>query len=253
MEKREKIKSTYLWDYRIDYASFKDFIASLDEAVRQKSPKTLLAMNTLKLHLGETNPELRKVFQRFDYITCDGQSMVWALRLLQGIRTNHLSGVEVMIALIQLANEKGYSIFFLGSPQELLDKVQNKISSEFPGISKVGFQNGYYSKSEESAVVEKIATFQPDFLFVAFGSPRKEEFIQRYKTQLNSLVMMGVGGSFEVFVGEKKVDGLTKKLGLRWFVRMAQDPKRLFMRYYTCNTFFAKKLIESLISGQSSR
>lgn len=250
MEKQEKIKSTSLWNYRIDYARFQDFIASLDEAVRSKTPKTLLAMNTLKLHLGETNPELRKVFQEFDYITCDGQSMVWALRLLRGIRTNHLSGVEVMIALIHLANEKGYSIFFLGSPQALLDKVQEKIATDFGGISRVGFQNGYYPKSEEVAVVEKIGAFQPDFLFVAFGSPRKEEFIQQYKDRLNSLVMMGVGGSFEVFVGEKKVDGLTKKLGLRWFVRMAQDPQRLFMRYYTCNTFFAKKLLSSIISGK---
>jgi exopolysaccharide biosynthesis WecB/TagA/CpsF family protein len=242
------INSVDLWDYKIKYGSFQNFIKELEMNVIDKKPATLLAMNSLKLHLGETNPSLKEKFKDFDYITCDGQSMVWALKVLKGIKTNHLSGVEVMIELINLSNEKGYSIFFLGSPQELLDKVKAKIETDFPGIGKTAFQNGYYKESEEDSIVEKISSFNPDFLFVAFGSPRKEEFIQKYKSQLNATIMMGVGGSYEVFVGEKRLDSLTKKLGLRWFVRMAQDPKRLFRRYLICNTFFINHVFKSLYS-----
>jgi exopolysaccharide biosynthesis WecB/TagA/CpsF family protein len=243
----EKVRSVKLWGYKIHYASFKDFVFNLENNMQDGQVSTLLAMNTLKFHLGETEPHLKEVFQDFDYITCDGQSMVWALRFLKGIKTTHLSGVELMMHLISLANEKGYSIFFLGSPQSLLDKVKMKIETDFTGIKKVGYQNGYYDvDTEEKNIVNKISDFKPDFLFVAFGSPRKEIFIQKHKNQLSAKVMMGVGGSYEVFVGEKKVDSLTKKLGLRWFVRMVQDPKRLFKRYLVCNSFFAKSIILSI-------
>lgn len=242
------VKSVDIWGYKIKYSTFHDFISELEENVINKNSSTLLAMNSLKLYLGENNPDLKSKFKDFDYITCDGQSIVWALRILVGIKTNHLSGVETMIELIRLANKKNYSMFFLGSPQSLLDKVKIKIETDFNSISKVGYQHGYYKESEEHEIVKKIASFKPDFLFVAFGSPRKEEFIQKYKGSLNSTIMMGVGGSYEVFVGEKNVDYLTKKLGLRWFVRMMQDPKRLFMRYYICNTFFLKLLIKSKFS-----
>lgn len=245
----KQINSVDLWGYKIQYASFDDFVSTLESRVDHSISTTLLAMNSLKIHLGDKNPNLMKIFKDFDYITCDGQSMVWALNLLKGIKTNHLSGVELMIKLIDLANRKGYSVFFLGSHQNLLDKVKEKIDQEFTGIKKVGFQNGYYDiKSDENEVIKKIAHFQPDLLFVAFGSPRKEEFIQKYKNEMNAKIMMGVGGSCEVFVGEKKLDSLTKKLGLRWFVRMAQDPKRLFKRYLICNTYFAKKLFNDMIS-----
>jgi N-acetylglucosaminyldiphosphoundecaprenol N-acetyl-beta-D-mannosaminyltransferase len=249
---QNKVPSVNLWGYDIHYASFEDFISHLEKKVKNGEVSTLLAMNTLKYHLGETQPHLKAVFQDFDHITCDGQSMVWALRLLKGIKTNHLSGVELMIQLISLANEKGYSVFFLGSPQSLLDKVKAKIDNEYPGIKKAGYQNGYYNvEKEEGDVIKKISEFRPDFLFVAFGSPRKEVFIQKYKEQSGAKVLMGVGGSYEVFVGEKKLDSLTKKLGLRWFVRMVQDPRRLFKRYLVCNSFFAGKIILSIFRKES--
>lgn len=245
---------TPLWGYNIYCSTFEEFVELLDKRLINKKVTSLLAMNTLKLHLGEEDPIMKKKFQDFDFITCDGQSMVWALRILNGIKTNHLSGVELMIKLIDLANKKGYSIFFLGSPQSLLDKVKVKIEENYPKIEKIGFQNGFYDIDfEEKEIVSKISNFKPDLLFVAFGSPRKEEFIHKYKKTLNATILMGVGGSYEVFVGEKKLDPLTKKLGLRWFIRMIQDPKRLFSRYLNVNSFFLKKLIMELIKKLNNR
>ena len=57
-------------------------------------------------------------------------------------------------------------------------------------------------RANEDEVTKKISEFKPDILFVAFGSPRKEKFIVENQSRLNAIISMGVGGSYEYFVGD---------------------------------------------------
>ena len=77
-------------------------------------------------------------------------------------------------------------------------------------------------------------------LFVAMTSPKKENFLFRYKTQLRSVnFIMGVGGSFDVFAGKTKRAPLwMQKIGMEWFYRFLQEPKRMWKRYLIGNTKF---------------
>lgn len=153
-----------------------------------------------------------------------------------------------MVDLIGIAQKENYKIFFLGAPQELLDRVKSKIEIDYSKLlPNTAYQNGYYDRLKEDIVVDKIAAFAPDFLFIAFGSPRKEEFIIQYQARLHTKILMGVGGSYEYFVGDVKLDSTTKKLGLRWLVRMIQDPFRLGGRYLVCNWYYLLLLLKTLI------
>ena len=234
-------------DYQIYVRNSHALTEEIHTAIAKKQQMTVLSMNTLKLHLGEKDAKAKKLFKQFTHIIPDGQSVVFALRILYRLKISAISGAEFMIHLLKEADRQNYSVFFLGSPQSLLDKVKNTIAGDFPGIHKVGYQHGYYDQNDEQSVVQKIADFQPDLLFVAFGSPRKEMFIQQYKDTLKGTILMGVGGSYEVLVGEKKLDSVTKKLGLRWLVRTLQDPVRLFPRYAVCNTYFLYLLMSSMV------
>jgi N-acetylglucosaminyldiphosphoundecaprenol N-acetyl-beta-D-mannosaminyltransferase len=236
-----------LFGYDLYRSTRSNLILELEEKIKAKKVSTIICLNTLKLHLGARDEQLDRVFKSATYTIPDGQSCVLAEYFINGNKISAISGAELMVQLIKLSETKGYKIFFLGAPQSLLDKVNQKIENEYPGlVGKVQYQNGYYDVAREQEVIDKIADFAPDFLFVAFGSPRKEKFIIKYKEQLNAKVLMGVGGSYEYFVGDVKLDPLTKKLGLRWFVRMMQDPKRLAKRYMVCNLYFAYALLKEL-------
>lgn len=231
-------KKNILWGYNVFSETMDTLVKHIDDKIKKHQPFSILSLNTLKLHQGEKNKVLKEKFTHFDCIIPDGQSIALASSLLNGTRINYISGMELMIRLIGEADKKNYSLYFLGSPEALLDKVRERIQRDFPGIKKHYYQHGYYDIKDEEDIVRHIAEVKPDILFIAFGSPRKEEFIDRYYDELNAAVMMGVGGSYEVFTGEKKLDSLTKKLGLRWFVRMLQDPRRLAGRYAVCNSHF---------------
>ena len=236
-----------LWGYNIYSESISQLTKLVNYKIEYDEKLSILSLNTLKMYIGEKEPALKNLFKEFDCIIPDGQSIAWASSLINGISLKYISGVELMTKLIDEANIEGYSIFFLGSPEPLLEKVKYKIKNEFPGIKRHEYQHGYYDIKNEYQIVEKIISFNPDILFVAFGSPRKEEFIKKYYDKLNSRIMMGVGGSYEVFTGEKKLGEFTKKIGLRWFMRMIQDPKRLFLRYTACNSFFIFLVLKTIL------
>ncbi|WP_187262783.1 WecB/TagA/CpsF family glycosyltransferase [Pontibacter beigongshangensis] len=240
-----------LFGYNVYLKNRNHLIEELKQRIAEGQTSTIISLNTLKLHQGSKNKELRDLFQAGTYTIPDGQSIVFAEYLVHGNKISSISGAELMVELIKESDKEGHRIFFLGSPEALLGKVKDKIGREYPGLTnKVCFQHGYYAKENEAEVIEKIAAFRPDFLFVAFGSPRKEEFIVKYSSMLHAKVIMGVGGSFEYFVGDVKLDQLSKKLGLRWFIRTLQDPRRLAKRYAVCNTYFLFALLREIFKNR---
>ncbi|MBA2613501.1 MAG: WecB/TagA/CpsF family glycosyltransferase [Bacteroidetes bacterium] len=237
-----------LFGYKVYNKTKQELLSEIEQRIKSDQLTTIISLNTLKLHQGAKDEKLKALYTSGTHVIPDGQSIVFAERLVHKNKIEAISGAELMVELIKKANSLGHRLFFLGSSQSLLDKVKSKIENDFPGLSKnVDFQNGYYDiVREEKKVIEKISNFKPDILFVAFGSPRKEEFIIQNKHLLNAKVLMGVGGSYEYFVGEVKLDSFTKKLGLRWLVRTLQDPRRLAKRYMICNSYFVYALIKEI-------
>ena len=126
-----------------------------------------------------------------------------------------------------------------------MKKVVEKCQNEYPGIVIKGLQHGYYKREKEKEVVAKIRSANPDLLFVAFGSPRKEMFLYKYRDVLNAKGGISVGGSYEVFVGDKKRGPAWRQnLGLEWLTRLMQEPRRLWKRYMVTNTMFIFYLLK---------
>lgn len=78
-----------------------------------------------------------------------------------------------------------------------------------------------------------------DMMFVAFSSPKKEYWVNKYLKQLNIPFVMGVGGSFDVVAGVTDRAPLwMQKHGLEWFYRFIQEPRRMWKRYIVGNVKF---------------
>jgi N-acetylglucosaminyldiphosphoundecaprenol N-acetyl-beta-D-mannosaminyltransferase len=239
---------------RIDRVDLEEALAMCEEAIRRGRFTQHMAINVAKLMAMRSNQELRRGIERCELVTADGQPVVWASRLLGDPLPMRVAGIDLMQALLARAAVKGYRVYILGARREILILAVAHIRARYPGISMVGFRDGYYADEEEAAVAEAIAESRADILFVAMSSPRKEYFLMRHGPTLGVPFVMGVGGAIDVLAGVTRRAPVTlQRTGLEWLFRLAQEPRRLGRRYLTTNTRFLVLVSRELGHGYRVR
>jgi len=154
--------------------------------------------------------------------------------------------------LLALAYRRGYSIYFLGAKEEILQLMKSKLMLKYPGLSIVGSRNGYYSCEEELSIVKEIGNLKPDMLFIALPTPNKEVFIHTYKQDLKVRFAFGIGGAFDCEAGKvKRAPRWMRNIGLEGFHRAIQNPANYGKRYVTYYLPFIKLFLKELFDKKS--
>lgn len=234
---RYPILNTYVnalsMDETVDYV--KQVIA------RRNPPVQHVVINALKVNLMEKDPELREIVNSCPLINADGASIIWAAKKLHVPVTTRVTGIDLFLRLVEEAAKNGYKIYLFGAKQEVVEKVQSIFTEQYPALQIAGVRNGYFKPEDEEQIVANMAASGADMMFVAFSSPKKEYWVHKYLAQLNIPFVMGVGGSFDVVAGvTRRAPKVWQNLGLEWFYRFIQEPKRLFKRYIIGNMTFIR-------------
>jgi len=220
--------------------SMQDTLALVEQAITENKQLHHMVVNAGKLVTLQKDIELRESVNSADIINADGQAVVWASKFLGVPLKERVAGIDLMAHLVEMAHKKNYKIYLLGAKEEVVSKLAAIYSNQYSPEMLAGYRNGYFSEEEETEVVNEIVKSGAHMLFVAITSPKKENFLYRNKTQLSSVnFIMGVGGSFDVFAGKTKRAPLwMQKIGMEWFYRFLQEPKRMWKRYLIGNTKF---------------
>ena len=236
-EKRYPILNTYVnalsMDETVDY--IKKVIA------RRNPPVQHVVINALKVNLMEEDPKLREIVNSCPLINADGSSILWAAKKLGVPIKERVTGIDLFQRLVKEAAENGYKIYLFGAKEEVVTKVRDIFQKEYPTLEIAGYRNGYFTPEEEPQIVADMAASGADMMFVAFSSPKKEYWVNKYLNQLNIPFVMGVGGSFDVVAGvTKRAPEFWQKIGMEWFYRFIQEPRRLWKRYVVGNAVFIR-------------
>jgi N-acetylglucosaminyldiphosphoundecaprenol N-acetyl-beta-D-mannosaminyltransferase len=224
----------------LDAITMEETLNLIDEAVVSKKRINHVVINAGKVVLMQKDPKLFNSVISCDIINADGQSIVWAARFLGKKIPERVAGVDLMQELIKMAFEKKYKCFFLGAKEEVVKKVVDIYSQKYnPGII-AGYRNGFFTKEEEQVIAKQISDSGAQLLFVAISSPKKENFLYEYKGLLEKVnFTMGVGGAFDVIAGvTKRAPQWIQKVGMEWFYRFLQEPKKMWRRYLIGNFKF---------------
>lgn len=206
-------------------------------------------VNAAKIVNMQRSERLRRAVLAADVILADGMAVVWAARLLGRPLPERVAGIDLMSELLARGGREGWRVFLLGAERHVLEQVVASVARDCPGIVIAGARDGYFRPHEEPDVAEEIRAARPDVLLVAMSSPRKEEFLAKYADSCGAAVCHGVGGAFDVVAGRvRRAPRLWQKLGLEWFYRLAQEPRRLWRRYLETNTRFAWLLLKALLA-----
>lgn len=213
-----------------------------------------------KLHIGvvnaakivnmNKNEDLNKAVLASDIILADGMSVVWASRLLRKPLPERVTGIDLMMEMLERGNKYSYRIFLFGATEEVSKKVAEIIRLKYPNVKVVGRYNGYFKEKEEFEIAKIIEISNADILLVAITSPKKEKFLARWSEVVKVPICHGVGGSFDVMAGKvERAPEKWRQLGLEWLYRVKQEPLRLWRRYLVTNIIFSKMILFEFIKG----
>jgi N-acetylglucosaminyldiphosphoundecaprenol N-acetyl-beta-D-mannosaminyltransferase len=225
--------------YALDPVDLDGAIATIDAAIAQRQFLRHADVNAAKVVAMKRDHEMRESIEQADLVVADGQSVVWAARLLGTRLPGRVAGIDLMHRTIELAAGRGYGLYILGARQAVLERAVERLKEANPALRIAGYRDGYFDESEDEAVAAEIRESGADILFVAISSPRKEYFLGRHGRDLGVPFVMGVGGSIDVVAGVTKRAPLwVQRIGLEWAFRLLQEPRRLLRRYLVTNTRF---------------
>ena len=182
-------------------------------------------------------------------VTPDGMPIVYALRMLYGIKQDRVAGMDLLPDLIREAEERSLSVFFYGSTEPVLDAISKKLKRDHPHLRIGGMFSPPFRKlnnAEKEEIAAMINNSGANMVFVSLGCPNQEKFMSEMKDKINA-VMLGVGAAFPVYAGlKKRAPRWMQKLALEWLFRLMQEPRRLMKRYAYTNTYFVYLLMRDI-------
>ena len=223
----------------VDALSLSESIDAAESLIQGGGAHQHVVINAAKVVLMKDDPEVLASVRNASMVNIDGQSVVWAARLLGHEVPERVAGIDFMDALLERAAERGWRVYFLGATDEVVRRVVEVEQERHPGLVVAGSRHGYWSPDEEDDVVATVRRARPDIVLLAIPTPRKEMFAARHLEGMGASLVVGVGGSFDVVAGVvSRAPVWMQRAGLEWFHRFAQEPRRMWRRYLVGNTRF---------------
>jgi N-acetylglucosaminyldiphosphoundecaprenol N-acetyl-beta-D-mannosaminyltransferase len=166
----------------------------------------------------------------------DGMPLVPLCRLA-GVNVSaahRVTLMDLLWPLMQLATDRGWRVFWLGSTPSVQEKAMATIRTRFPALQIAG-RHGFFrldDEDENREVVAEIQSFAPDLVLVGMGMGRQEKWILRNRHALSPASIMTVGACMEYVAEESPLaPEWMSRGGLQWLFRLLENPRRFGHRY----------------------
>ena len=193
--------------------------------------------------------EVRSILQHASLCIADGMPVVWAARRLGMPVTERVAGADLVPLLVEASVSTGQHVHVYGSKPEVADAARVLLAERYPG-AHFSIDPGVIIpdvREVDDDVIDSIRTVDADILCVALGNPKQERFIALHGERLGVPVMIGVGGSLDMLVGEfRRAPRWMQRAGLEWVWRAGQEPKRLGARYAHDARVFLPAIVEEM-------
>lgn len=226
-----------LFGVPLDCLTLDETVERAEALIQEHRPVQHVVLNAAKVVMMHDTPALREIIAACDIVNADGQSIVWAGRLLGVPVPERVAGIDLMERLLASAEAHGWPVYFLGAREEVLQRFLERIAKRHPRLIVAGSHHGYFE--DESAVAQSIRDTGARIVFVGISSPKKEFLLAEHLKEMGDVFAMGVGGSFDVVAGlTKRAPVWMQRAGLEWLFRLIQEPKRMWRRYLIGNARF---------------
>jgi len=225
-----------IFGVEIQDTTLQQLIGELKVALENKKFCKVFTPNTEIVMMAKKSDGLKNELNKGTYVIPDGIGLIYGARL-RGVRLRErVTGYDTSVELLRLAQKEGYGLYLLGGREGVAEEAKKQLEKNYPGIRITGYHHGYFKGShtgdgetpEELSIVDEIQKSHTDILFVGFGFPRQEIWINFHGENLGVTVAIGNGGVIDILSGQaKRAPDIFIKLGLEWFYRLVTNPSRI--------------------------
>lgn len=220
----------YILGTKINDISLIEVIEEIKKLLSTDQKGYIVTPNPEICLVGYRNKQFRIILNNSLISIPDGFGLKFGARILGQKLFNITTGADLCWEIIKLAEQKSYSILFFEGRPVVGEQALKKIKEKFPKLNinflDLGLVDAAGNCSEENYLA-KINQIKPDIIFVNFGPPKQENFINKNLEKLDTKLMLGIGGSLD-FIAEriKRAPLWMRKIGLEWLWRLFQEPWR---------------------------
>lgn len=266
------MKNEYsIFDIKFSLLPKSHILENINTHLSQNKKIVLFTINPEIILLSLKNKELYNAIINSDYNISDGIGILWASTFLsyksnkwniffqfifslfsiliypkhiKKIIPYRITGSDFCYDLWENFSQKNLSVFLLGGQNNASQKTADILQKKYKNIKIAGFYEGKPFTQDDENIINKINQSQGNTLFVAFGAPKQEIWIQKYKNKLiHTKFFIGVGGTFDFVSGNiRRAPTWMQKLNIEWLYRLLQEPKKRVKRIWNAVIIFPYKI-----------
>ena len=219
------MKTIDLSGVKVDNVSMAEAVGIVEGFLGAPAPHLIVTPNPEIIVSAQKDEELKRIVNSASLRVPDGISMVVVSRILGTPLKERVTGIDLMLKLIEQCGKQGRKIFLLGGKPGIAQAAAARLLEKFPGINIVGTYHGYFK--EDSEAIKAVKDAGPDVLFAGLGAGRQEKWLERYHGELRVPVAMVIGGSLDVISGQKRrAPKWMQRMYIEWLYRLFTEPER---------------------------
>jgi len=157
----------------------------------EEKGKYAVCVNPHSMVIARSDPLFRDAILDADLVVPDGTGIITASKILGGGIRNRITGSDIFWELSRALDcRAGYRYFFLGSTEENLSRIRDRMETNFPNIEVAGtfsppFRQNF-SPEESRRMIESVNQARPHVLWVGMTAPTQEKWVYQHKHLLNA-------------------------------------------------------------------
>ena len=229
-----------LFGLNVDTYNFEEALLKAKELIDGNRVAQVVTINPEMFELAEKDTEFANIIKEAEMVIPDGVGVKIAMNI-NGCNVNRIPGIDFAKKLLQESALNNMPVAIIGAKEDIITKAIENLQKEIIGLNVVYYHNGYFN--DDSLIYEELKIKSPKLILVAMGAPKQERFIYNAKKVLKPALMVGVGGSLDVWSGAvKRAPKIFQTLGLEWLYRTVAQPERFKRIFPTLPLFIIKAI-----------
>lgn len=235
-----------LGNLTIDVCGTQDVLKEMDIRLQKREKTTVYFLNAHCYNIAQKDEEYRTILNNVDMLLNDGIGVQLGAKFYGIHFKENLNGTDFIPKLLNLASQKEYTVFLLGSSPGTAESAAKNLYTSFPRLRIVGCHHGFFDEKENHQIIQEINNISPDILIVGRGVPIQEKWIANNKNKINASIMLGVGAFIDFTSGRiPRAPRVVRAIKMEWLFRLLLEPNRMWKRYLVGNFLFFYYIVKN--------